>query len=561
MFRPKVLSLTVGLFLIFSCAFAAELQVKSDIVKVCIYPDSALITRSANLKLEPGSYKVIFSDIIPDVDENSLKVFGQGSAQAKLFGAVVKKEFLKEVPSEKIKALKEEIQKLDDQVKALDNQKSLLLEEKAFLDSVRLFSQGQIPKDLVTKIPTGKDLEDTLNFLDVKLKDNYSQVMDCEVKERDLLSKIGALKNELAQISGSGKKLKRSIIADLEAVNSGSFDLSISYLVRAVSWQPIYDARASFDLGQVELTSYGLVKQNTGEDWTEVEAALSTAKPTLAGRMPEVEPWFLRPYQPRPMRQAFKDKADYMFSAGAPALESKMAESSVDEELEEPKEQAMEVEYSQAKETGVAMLYKLTRKANVLADGSEYKLPVSTQTLKADFEYMAYPRSSPFAYLSSRVDNSKDLQLPGGRVNVFLDGDFVSSSSVDNIAPGEEFDLNLGVDENVKIKRECLEKKVDETLIVNIPSANKRTINKFKITVENYKGKKIKVKLFEAMPVSEDERIKVKIDKVSLEPKEKDYKDKKGVWLWELELAPKEKKEIFYTFTLEHPRQMRIEGL
>ena len=48
---------------------------------------------------------------------------------------------------------------------------------------------------------------------------------------------------------------------------------------------------------------------------------------------------------------------------------------------------------------------------------------------------------------------------------------------------------------------------------------------------------------------------------MSLEPKEKEWKDKKGVWLWELKLEPREKKEVFYSYTVEHPRDMRIEGL
>ncbi len=89
----------------------------------------------------------------------------------------------------------------------------------------------------------------------------------------------------------------------------------------------------------------------------------------------------------------------------------------------------------------------------------------------------------------------------------------------------------------------------------------RRTTLEYKLTVENYKSKKINVKLFEAMPFSEDDRIKVKIEKVSMEPKEKDWKDRKGVWLWELELEPKAKKEITYTYTVEHPRQMQVEGL
>jgi uncharacterized protein (TIGR02231 family) len=218
-------------------------------------------------------------------------------------------------------------------------------------------------------------------------------------------------------------------------------------------------------------------------------------------------------------------------------------------------------QYAEVEEKGIAVVYKIPRSVSVNADGSEQKLPVSSQSLKADFEYSTYPRVAQVAFFGSRVKNAHDLQLLGGRVNVFLDGDFVGVSGIDNIGPGEEFDLYLGADENVKVKREQIEKKVDETIIGNIPSPNKRTSFKYKLTVENYKTKKIKIKLFEAMPVPEDDRIKVKSGQVSLEPKEKDWKDRKGVWLWELELLPKEKKEITYSFMVEHPREMQVEGL
>ncbi len=69
------------------------------------------------------------------------------------------------------------------------------------------------------------------------------------------------------------------------------------------------------------------------------------------------------------------------------------------------------------------------------------------------------------------------------------------------------------------------------------------------------------MKLFEAIPVSEDDRINIKVNEINTEPDEKDWDDRRGIWLWELELGPQEEKEIQYAFTIEHPREMQIEGL
>jgi len=229
--------------------------------------------------------------------------------------------------------------------------------------------------------------------------------------------------------------------------------------------------------------------------------------------------------------------------------------------LSEGKAPSPSVEYAKAEEKGIAVVYKIPHKATIKSDGSEHKLPVSTQILQAKFEYSTYPRVSPSAFLGSRVTNAKELQLLAGQVNIFLDGDYVGHSSIANIGPGEEFDLYLGADENVKVKREMIEKKVDDVLIAGIPSPTRKTTFKYKTTLENYKNKKITINFFEAMPVSQDEKIRVKIISASLEPKEKDWKDRKGIWRFELELAPKEKKEIFYSFSVEHGRDLQVEGL
>jgi uncharacterized protein (TIGR02231 family) len=531
--------------------YAAEVEVESEISEICVYTDSALINRVAHLELATGTYKTVFSNIVPEVDENSLRVSAEGSAIIKLFGAQVKKEYLEEVPSERIKQLEEEIQRLEDEIAGIQNLKIVLTEKKKFLNSITLFSNEQIPQDLVTRMPPISDLENILNFLDRGLKENYTQALDCELQIRDLENKVETLQRELSQISGVQEKIKRSIIVELEVLKEGTADLKVSYLVKGASWNPIYDARANFETSEVELVSYGVIKQITGEDWKEVDCSLSTAKPRVGGSMPYVAPWFLRPYQP----EVAKDK---MSVVSAPAYQTeafKKEAGALEEKVEG------EIEFATAEEKGIAVVYTLPAKIAVKSDNSEHKFPISSQILSAVFEYSSYPRVSPFAYLGSRVTNSKGLQLLAGRVNIFLEGDFVGFSSIGNIAPSEEFDLYLGIDENVKVKRECLEKKVDETLIAGIPSRTKRTTYKYKLTVENYKSKKIKVKLYEALPVSEDDRIKIKINEISLEPGVKDWEDRKGIWLWELELEPQQKQEIFYTFIVEHPRDMIVEGL
>ena len=530
-------------------ASAQDIIADSKISQVTVYTQGALVNRIASLKLTEGLQEIIFPGIIPQIDENSLRVSGEGSAQVKILGASLKKEFLKDSPVERVKELQDQIQQIDDDIRKFNDTKLVLQDKKAFLDSVRLFSNVQLPKDLVTKMPPAQELENTLKFLDIKLRDNYKEIADIELLIREAQKKLDVLSRELNGITSFDHQQKISIVVDLEVVRSGDLNLKIAYRVSEASWYPIYDARADFTKSEVELVFFGMVKQSSGDEWKDVEMLLSTAQVNVSGNMPEVQSWFIRPYEPRRMIQGVSvgDSRESALMTMSFSAAGKLKKA--------------DYNFAQSETKGVAVVYRLPHPTTLKTDGSEYKLPVATQALKGNFEYSAYPKSSPYAYLVSRVINAKDQQLLGGRANIFLEGDFVGQSNIKAVGPSEEFDLYLGVDENVKIKRQLLEKKIDDVVIANIPSSNRKVIYKFKLTVENYKDKKIKVSLFEAMPVSENEKIRVNITNVSLAPKDKEWKNKKGIWRWELELESKAKQEIFYTYSVECPRDINIEGL
>ncbi len=557
----KVFWILSLLLLISSQAFAADVDALSRISEVTVYSSSAFVTRSAQVELKPGDTKVIFAGIIPEIDENSIRVKGKGTAEVKILGAQMKREYTEEAPAARVQELEAAIQAIEDQNEKLQNEKQVLGEDKQYLDSVRLFGNQQIPKDLVTKMPSAKDLEATLVFLDTKLNANFARGQEIDITIRESEKKLQVLRRELGEIAGSGRKIKRSIVVEIEVVKAGSLNLDLSYRVNGASWNAVYDARADFEKSEVELVSYAVVRQNSGENWEDVDMVLSTAQVTSGGNMPEATTWFIRPEEPA-MSRGRGNKM--MMQASLSLLRDEMVAGEANY-AEAPAAAAMYVDavnqYAQAEAKGVSVAYKLSRKATVKTDGSDYKLPITSQKLASNFEYSAYPRAAAMAYLKSLVTNAKDLQLLGGRVNVFFDGDFVGTSSFESIAPGQEFDLFMGADENVKVKRELLEKKSDDVFLGGIPSPTKKMIYKYKLTVENYKTKASKVDLFDAIPVSQDERIKVKVSGLSMEPKQKDWKDRKGIWRWELQLEPKAKQEIFYTCTVEFPRDMRVEGL
>ncbi|MCG8430752.1 MAG: mucoidy inhibitor MuiA family protein [Candidatus Omnitrophica bacterium] len=531
---------------------ALPVELDSRINEVTVYPDAARITRTARVTLEPGEHVLEIRDIIPALDENSLKVSTTTAQSCRILGARVKKEHLSEVSAEAVRRIEQELQELEDEKKALENVRLALDDEKRFLDSFRFYTGDQLPRDMVSKLPEADKLAAVAGFLQKGLADYYARVEEVRIALRRIEKEINAVRRRLQEVSGGTRKVRRSVIVDLEVVQKGEIDLAVSYIVWGASWTPRYDARASFEKNTIEMAAFGVIRQKTGEDWRNVVLSLSTARPTRSGRMPYVSAWLLRP---RDKVQGRMRKA--VLSEAAAPLEQFAAF----RDAEDKPREAGELESATLSEKGIAVVYTLRRAVTVKADNTGHKVPVFSQKLKADFAYSSYPRAAAYAYLGSRVKNGENAQLLPGKVSIFLDDDYVGTSRIDMIGPGEEFDLYLGLDENVKVKRERIRKKVDKTLIAGIPAQSTRTHFTYKLTVENYKSKKISVKLFEAFPVSEDDRIRVKISRVKKEPKEKDWDDRKGVWLWEFSLAPGARQEITCDFSVEHPRSMQVEGL
>jgi uncharacterized protein (TIGR02231 family) len=164
------------------------------------------------------------------------------------------------------------------------------------------------------------------------------------------------------------------------------------------------------------------------------------------------------------------------------------------------------------------------------------------------------PRLVSFAYLQAKATNRTDgaILLPG-KANIFRDDVFVGTSQLANIAPGEEFKLNLGIDEGMKIDRELSERQVDKTFL----ASNRRITDAYRLKITNLLDCVNHIQINDQIPHSRTEQVKVKVLKISpqIQPGEL------GRLVWELDLPAQGKTEINYQFSIEHPEGVRVQGL
>ncbi|MBO7951879.1 DUF4139 domain-containing protein, partial [Pseudomonas aeruginosa] len=66
--------------------------------------------------------------------------------------------------------------------------------------------------------------------------------------------------------------------------------LKLHYQVQGAGWEPTYQARLNTNSDQLSITASAIIAQQTGENWTNVPVALSTASPnqSATGQLPYV---------------------------------------------------------------------------------------------------------------------------------------------------------------------------------------------------------------------------------------------------------------------------------
>jgi uncharacterized protein (TIGR02231 family) len=123
-------------------------------------------------------------------------------------------------------------------------------------------------------------------------------------------------------------------------------------------------------------------------------------------------------------------------------------------------------------------------------------------------------------------------------------------------APREEFQLFLGIDDTIKITHELLERTVEKGALLQV--GLRRIQYTYRITVANYAPFARQMVLRDQLPVSQHERIKVKLLSIQPPPSERSQLE---LVSWTFSLAANGHAQVDYRYAVEHPQDLQVSGL
>jgi len=548
----------------------------SHISAVTVYADRAVVTRLATIAVPAtGSLEIVFANLPASLVEQSLQVSGRGTAQTTILDVAARPAYLDFTPNERVKALEDELRGLQKQRRGLDDHGKLLDEQKASLGRAEAALTSPSNKDAAR--PTLEDLTKLLGFLGEQRGKLVADAAALDEQREMLQAKIDAAQQQLNELRGARGRSVKNVTVRLAAASPGQLDLSLSYAVPGAGWTPAYDARLRAEERAVELAYFGVVRNGTGEDWKEVALTLSTARPSLGGGAPELAAWIVdvaKPMVPPStvglgVGTVAADEFKFGRAKSATLGYSGVAGSggttfNVVAQASAPAVQDAAVASATVESAATSATFRIATPVTLPADNTTQKVAIAAAKLAANLQFQATPKLSETAFLSAYVTNSSDYPLLAGAVNTFLDDTFVAASSLKTVMPGEKFELALGADEGIAIKRKLVNRFAEDT---GITSKYRRVTYEFLTTVTNNKKTAEKVVFKDAVPVSRDEKIEVKL----LTPAERDLgtkvapkeisREEDGKLVWRLNLKPGEKRELPLKFSVEYPGGTPVTGV
>jgi len=412
-------------------------------------------------------------------------------------------------------------------------------------------------------------------------------------------------REELANLQQIGNRERAVIHIGLEDLSGKGGAIRVRYLIPQATWRPHYEIDVNSSTGSLQIRAFAVVGQATGEDWPEVPVRFSTSTPEQGSGIPELASLVIG-------RERYLDQDVYKEDIAGYALGDipgremdlgirlTLAPQEAAGKLGEvyefkrnqlawysgPESQTLTIaeglslgseekslRYGRLESNG--NLYKSQRYLGQLpsnsnrgflrifssvkpeaipSDGQQHRLLYSVKNLEFDEERTCVPELSTAVFRRVIASLSGSDPLLSGSVSVFLDEDYLGQAWIETTAPGEDLELNLGVDGQVVVER--IQRDSEDE--VGLFSKAKIYQTDLHLKVTNFHDEMVQVLIRERIPFTESESLKIRVDRTKSAPLPAGLDSKSGLLSWEVDLAAGITESIEFIWSIEAPLDVEL---
>ncbi len=545
----------------------------SRVAAVTVYPLSALVTREVDVPAGKGIVELIVSPLPPTIVNSSL--YSEGTEGVRVLTTRFRTRAIQQDTRVEVLKLQAELaqlalsrEKIDADIKAVQENLKLIGKMEGFLGVTTIQATEKGALNAESAITLAKHIKDSR-------LETSRELVNLQQQVKANLDKAEVAQRKLSEVNTPAPRTERDAVIVVDRTNAGK--VRLNYLVHAAAWRPQYKLRAgkaAKDPVQVEYLA-SLV-QSTGEDWTNVNLTLSTAAPMLNAAPPELQTLNVGVVHKgaAPPRRSdlaeleetirnLRAKAQKDFNERKPTtgigLFNTAAALDQSWELLNP-DAAVKRGCALAILEGPTVTYHIPTPLAVPSRTDEQVLEVARIELAPEFYYKAVPLLTTHVYRLADLVNKSNFVLLPGDATMYIGSDFVGQMNLPLVAIGEPFTVGFGVDPQLQVKRQMIDKAH------TTQGGNQMLKYEYRTMVSNYKNEKVKLQVWDRLPKADTDAVTIQVTKttpeLSKDPAYLRTQRPQNLLRWDVVVEPNAVGEkampIQYEFKLELDRQMTI---
>lgn len=506
---------------------------------VIVYPDRALVTRSAAVDLPRGKHVLVFREASPNLEPASLRAFSDSrDLIIQGINSYVERSVATRDP---------EVRRLEDRLDELERRQEGLALHRTRLDSdlAGVEQYSNYFSRMIAAGSTGRaSAEETARwdrargFLNQRKTASAAERRAVDRQIEEVREKLTIARRDLGRLKTANAKAVRIVEITLNARDRAGSRVGFSYMMRGASWNVSYGMYMK-DRRRVRIEYYGNIRQKTGEDWQNVTLRLSTSTPAHGAERPKLGPLAVGARRVQTELQIQQQEQTFEETEGeepVPSDGTTAADSGADR-------------FTKVEGDGTSLVFRVARPVTMASGERNHRVSVSHfETDPRDFHYRLAPGVRRTAVLAARIANEQAFPLLAGSVDVYRASGFIGRSRIKYVPPGSTFLMGFGAERSIRVQR-SVKRYRDESGVL---SSTKRFHTKVTVEVKNEGDSERKITLFERVPVSDLEEVAVTI-LPETSAGHTEAKKNSGLRKWELSLGPGQKREFVLSYRVDVP--------
>lgn len=483
-------------------------RLPGTITSVTVYQNQARVVREVPIQASERPILICVSGLPGTLVADSILVESNDPVQIRSIQTRKVK-----MPNTATENSMKELETLREQLKLAQHKLNVVSQDLLTLDTLTDFSKASIQKDIESATLNIEAVTGLSDFAMKQRRKLTTEKFESQTQMDQLTSTI-ARRSQRAGVRRPAAQHESVLLVD--AKEGGV--LQFSYTVTKVRWVPKYAIKVtSSDTGDSEMSLelYADIIQKSGEPWNNVALAISSSSPQRQAIRPALVPFrvnvetpvvgeeevdFLDEYSLMDRDEMGNDQTRFTRRENEKTKTKLETQLNLRAGARQLKELIVSDKLSRtiakdATENQDDTFYRVQDRVDLETQPEAQTISVLKCQMHGEINRVVTPLLSSYAYRETTMANDSSTNLIAGAADVYLDNQFVGQQQFPHTAQGQETTIGLGLDRQVRTRRELLSRESA------ITGGNQTTRFLVRLVISNYHEQPVEIQLLDRIPL------------------------------------------------------------